>query len=275
MNNEDSFNTIYREVTKDVNLFQEGVFSAIGKAAKGTVNFAKDFSTGFQQGMKGQWSIPKEKADTIGFKNPPKKGQILVTQQGDIKIYGKVLSSIDSKTGQWDIEILNKNPDATYSYFQTTKYPEGIITTLDQLLTDHIDPNNKQPSQQQQPQQQLPLKQVRKKPKDGEEINTPNSGINVYNAASDKWIIKNTNKPNPASGSLMNGWKNLEQSKVKKQNDAIIKRNKKAKKQNKTINKRWKITYGTGAEYPAMRCAVGFNTRYPNWTDEKETLKRY
>jgi hypothetical protein len=257
MNNEDSFNTIYREVTKDVDLFQEGVFSAIEKAAKGTVNFAKDFSTGFQQGMKGQWSNPKDKADTIGFKNPPKKGQILVTQQGDIKIYAKVLSGIDNKTGQWDIEIINNYPNKTYSYFETTKYPEGIITTLYQLLADHIDPNNKQPSQQQQQQQ------IRQVPNDGEQVKTK-SGINVYNAALKQWIIQSTNKPNPASGAIMNSWIKLQQQNQQK-----------PQQNNKTINKRWKITYGTGAEYPALRCAVGFNTRYPNWTDEKETLKRY
>ena len=266
MNNEDSFNTIYREVTKDVNLFQEGVFSAIkgaatgvGKAVTGAAKFAQNVSGGFQQGMKGQWSNTKEKADTIGFKNPPKIGQVIVTQQGDVKIYGKVLNKINSKTGQWNIEIINKNPKATYSYFQTTKYPEGIITTLDQLLADHIDPNNRKPQQQQQQQQQ-----IRQVPNDGEQIKTK-SGINVYNAALKQWIIQSTNKPNPASGAIMNSWKRLQQ-----QNQQTGQQ-----QNNRTINRRWKITYGTGAEYPALRCAVGFNTRYPNWTDEKETLKRY
>lgn len=266
MNYYDPFNNIYKEVTKDVDLFQEGVVSAIKgaangveKAVTGAAKFAQNVSGGFQQGMKGQWSNTKEKADTIGFKNPPKKGQILVTQQGDIKIYAKVLSNIDKKTGQWDIEIINNYQNKTYSYFETTKYPEGIITTLDQLIVDHIDPNNIKPQQQQQQQQQ-----IRQAPNDGEQFKTK-SGINVYNAALQQWIIQSTNRPNPASGTIMNSWKKAQQ-----QNQQTGQQ-----QNNRTNIKRWKITYGTGAEYPALRCAVGFNTRYPNWTDEKETLKRY
>jgi hypothetical protein len=48
----------------------------------------------------------------------------------------------------------------------------------------------------------------------------------------------------------------------------------KAQQQTQTQNqKQFVIKYGSGSEYPQLRCTVGYNTVYPTWYDEKEYMK--
>lgn len=63
-------------------------------------------------------------------------------------------------------------------------------------------PAGKQNTNNQQPNPQS----INQKPKDGDVVTLP-SGDNIYDAKTDQWIIKGTNKPNPAPGQVLNAWK--------------------------------------------------------------------
>jgi hypothetical protein len=254
MNNGNDFDLIYEKAIKDINLFEENFLKGIGNALKSTAGFASDVATGFKQGMEGNFFDFNKKIPTIGLKNPPKEGQIIISDKGNIK--AEVISDIDDKDGQWDIEIKNDDPDKRnwLWYYQTTNpnHINGIITTEDYLLKTLQDDTQQQ--QQQQQQQQPP------QPKDGDKV-TVSSGVNEWKVdkktGKGQWIMPN-GSPNPAPGSVNNAWIKQQQAAQQQNNQQQV-----------SVN-RYKITYG-----PSSTCRVGFNTPYPNWYDAKQKLKDY
>ena len=70
----------------------------------------------------------QEKTQSLGFKNPPKLGQVVILS-GNNKIRGIVTSKIN-KEGQYKIKLIGKNVNdpSPYTFFITDRYPEGIIT---------------------------------------------------------------------------------------------------------------------------------------------------
>ena len=268
-----NFDYYYKKALNDdkfKEIFMEGLLSGLGNAVKGAANFASSVQSGYQKGIKGEFIEPdkdedkqdnfkdwmslqnkqnnKDKADKIGFKNRPKKNDIIVSGEGGIR--AKVISDDIGSDGQWDIELF-QNPDPTkqLSYFETTnpKYMDGVITTRDHLLINHYD-QGQQPSQQPQQQPQ---------PQNGDQMNVQ-SGINTYDAKTKQWMKPN-GQPNPASGSITSSWiKQQTQNQPKKQKQ-----------------KKYTITSGSGSEYPLLTARVGFNTIYPTWYKEEDQLNNF
>jgi hypothetical protein len=80
----------------------------------------------------------QEKTQSLGFKNPPKIGQVVILS-GNNKIRGVVMSKIN-KEGQYKIKLIGKtaNAPSPYTFFITDRYPEGIITnTAPKGLVSH------------------------------------------------------------------------------------------------------------------------------------------
>jgi hypothetical protein len=230
-------------------IFMEGLLG-------GLANVASSVQSGFQKGMKGQFIEPDkdkpDKPDKIGFKNKPKKGDIIISDKGGIR--AKVISKSIDSDGQWDIQLFqNPDPKKQLSYFETTnpKYMDGVITTRDHLLLTHYDQGQQAPPQ---PPPQPP------QPQNGDKVDmgAAKSGINTYDATTKQWVMLN-GKPNPASALVNDEW-------VKQQT------------QNQPQNQKQKdytITSGSGSEYPILTARVGFNTIYPTWYKEKEQLKNF
>ena len=113
--------------------------------------FISDFATGFKQGLdssqqgKGFWQGDKkeDKTTTIGMENQPKIGQIIATSKANGKyIKAKVLTKIDKK-GQWEVELINDDPNSKNYLYYSDIYPEGIIASPEYMKKTHKskDPN--------------------------------------------------------------------------------------------------------------------------------------
>lgn len=276
-----NFDYFYKKALNDdkfKEIFMEGLLGGLGNIVKGTANFASSVQSGFQKGIKGQFIEPdkdedepskKNEADKIGFKNRPKKNDIIVSGEGGIR--AKVTSDDIDSDGQWDIELFqNPDPSKQLSYFETTnpKYMDGVITTRDHLLINHYD-QGQQPSQQQQ-QPQPPQQQPLIEPPDGTISKTINKTTNnktkyIYDANTKLWINVKTKIPlnKTASATKTLNWQ-------KKQTQQQTQNQPKKQKQ-----KKYTITYGSGSEYPVLTARVGFNTIYPTWYKEEEQLKNF
>jgi hypothetical protein len=119
--------------------------------------FISDFTTGFNQGLelakqgKGFWQGDKKenKQTEIGINqnentsNSPKIGQIIATPKSNGKyIKAKVLTKIDKK-GQWEVELINDDPNSKNYLYYSDIYPEGIIASPEYMKKTHKpkDPN--------------------------------------------------------------------------------------------------------------------------------------
>jgi hypothetical protein len=251
MQDKNIFDIYYKKALNEAKNFDQIFLNEI-------LDFARSFQSGFQKGLEGKFFEGDKNLNALSVKNKPKKGQIIVAPNSgamvkSVGVIAKVVSDIDNE-GQWEIEIINRDPDPSkfVSYFETTKpeYTDGVITTRDFLLRTHYDQG------QQQPQQPQPQQQPSSQPQDGDQIDMGGkSGINTWDAKKKKWIMQN-GLENPASGQVTNSWNKKQQQTTQQQNQ-----------------KQFVITYGSGPEYPQLRCTVGFNTVYPTWYDEKEYMK--
>jgi hypothetical protein len=241
------------------------------------LDFARSFQSGFQKGLEGKFFEGDKKTNQISIKNKPKKGQIIVAPNSgamvkSVGVIAKVVSDIDNE-GQWEIEIINRDPDPSkfVSYFETTKpeYTDGVITTRDFLLRTHYDQGQQQPqpTPTPQPTPQPTPSQPPLEPPDGTTVTSKKSGKQYkYDANKKIWIDINTKKAlnKNASDTITTNWQKKQQQQTTPQPTPT------PQQQNQ---KQFVITYGSGPEYPQLRCTVGYNTVYPTWYDEKEYMK--
>lgn len=142
MNQNDPFNNIYKKFSNKAYIME---------------NILSDFTTGFKKGLESTktgtapWAMDnskQEKIPKVGKENPPSVNQIIATSKSNGKyIKAKVLTKMDSK-GQWEIELINDDPNSENYYYYSDKYPHGIICSPETLKELHRLPQNvKTPAQ--------------------------------------------------------------------------------------------------------------------------------
>jgi hypothetical protein len=266
MQDKNIFDIYYKKALNEAKNFDQIFLNEI-------LDFARSFQSGFQKGLEGKFFEGDKNLNALSVKNKPKIGQIIVAPNSgamvkSVGVIAKVVSDIDNE-GQWEIEIINRDPDPSkfVSYFETTKpeYTDGVITTRDFLLRTHYDQGQLQQPQPTPTQQPTPTpSQPPLEPPDGTTVTSKKSGKQYkYDANKKIWIDINTKKAlnKNASDTITTNWQKKQQQQTTQQT---------TQQQNQ---KQFVITYGSGPEYPQLRCTVGFNTVYPTWYDEKEYMK--
>ena len=111
------------------------------KKKKISESFIGGFNKGVEMAKAGQplfqmpWNKPtEEKVGTLGMKNQPKVGQIIVNSS-DAKVKAVVLTKIN-KQGQYNIRLIGNTPSdpSPYKFYTTNFYPDGIISTREKIL---------------------------------------------------------------------------------------------------------------------------------------------